>query len=338
MRILIVSILLCFSGNGRQFIPKNYNRSDVLPEIYSNCNTRYSTPVTIPFPFNGFLGPGTDFFKEFNEEDERVGKIQVNFRAANKIIMAGITPGLTMPARDITWLLAVAGLLVTGIFGYRSRHTEFFRTAKKSGAIDEGDIIERERFRISRDLHDHIGSSLTRINLLCELAKRNESIEILDKISQTTLEVIQSMDEIVWVINPQNDLLNSLIDYIITYASEYFEGSGINCRFNLPAIFPEEQLRHEFRHNIFLTVKEALNNILKHSGAEEVNVNIIYSGKILEVEITDNGEGFNLVNYLAKGNGLGNMSKRIEDIGGNYSIFSSLNNGTKINIRVPLQG
>lgn len=270
------------------------------------------------------------------------GKYKFFVRAVNAAGIPSVNPAeidfnITPPFWDTTWFMVTAGILLTGFIGGTSRYVGTIKMKKRLKDLERENEIERERARISQDLHDHIGSSLTRIDLLSELAKRNGTDETLDKISGTAKEVIRTMDEIVWVISPQNDLLNNLVDYLIQYANEFFAGSGINCRFNLPEIFPEEPVRHELRHNIFLTIKEALNNVLKHSGAGEVNLNINIEHGSLKVEITDNGKGFNTVKSGHNGNGLNNMGKRIKDLGGKYEISSTENRGTTIKFAVSLK-
>lgn len=323
---------------GRLLILKNYNRDDNLHENYINCNYRVSFASIWSCTEKEFCRIDRGNPNACRKQDNSQGKISNSVLAGNNIIKADYYIAITLPLRGAKGLLIIAGMLLTGFAGYKSRHTGAFYMKKKFNALKKGNVIDKERLRISQDLHDHIGASLTRINLLCELGKRNKSGEILDKISQTTLDVIKTMDEIVWVISPQNDLLNNLVDYIIQYANEFFDGSGIKCRFNLPAIFPDEYVRHELRHNIFLTIKEALNNILKHSEADEVNLYINLINDLLEVEISDNGKGFDRSKSEKNGNGLNNMGKRITDLGGMYEISSKQNGGTKIKFMVSIKG
>src|SRR6185369_13662525 len=137
--------------------------------------------------------------------------------------------------------------------------------------------LERERSRIARDLHDDLGSLLTRISLLSGLLQQEKDnptqVEAnAVKITQSANQTVRALEEIVWAVRPGSDSLQSLVEYIAHFANELFEGAGAKCRLDLPHDLPPRPLPPEVRHNIFLVVKEALTNALKHSGADEVRV------------------------------------------------------------------
>jgi signal transduction histidine kinase len=200
--------------------------------------------------------------------------------------------------------------------------------------------MERERERISRDMHDEIGSSLTKISIISELLKKNlpGSGEInaqLEEISQSSRGTITNISEIIWAINPNYDSLEDLISYLNNYASGFLEGTRIKYLFCGPEVLPDLKLSSEQRRNVFLTVKEALNNALKYSEAVLITLEIEVSESSICIRIKDNGKGF-CPNDKKTGNGLRNMRKRIEESGGDISIDSITGSGTIVQIVLAL--
>lgn len=195
---------------------------------------------------------------------------------------------------------------------------------------------QEERDRISADMHDELGSGMTAIRLMSEIArnkmKENTPVEI-EKISHSADEVLNKMNAIIWSMNSGNDTVDNLISYIRSYALEYFESTPIYCRVMIPERIEKIEVSGDKRRNIFLCVKETLNNAMKHSGATELKINIAIKDK-LEIFITDNGVGIDLQRLRQFGNGLKNISKRMESIGGTYKIEN--HNGTITILSLPL--
>jgi ligand-binding sensor domain-containing protein/signal transduction histidine kinase len=195
--------------------------------------------------------------------------------------------------------------------------------------------IEQLRIQIAADLHDDVGSRLTKVAMVTELVDRETSPADITKahiqnISRTTREIIQAMDEIVWTINPKNDTIDNLANYIFQYAQDYFQNTSVRCRMDLPPRLPDFPMPTEQRHNIFMAVKEALNNVLKHAGATEVRISLAVTNSTLTVVITDNGLGFSDGPGSAAGNGLLNMRERLEHIGGRLALDTQPGGGTRI--------
>src|SRR5262249_31717987 len=139
----------------------------------------------------------------------------------------------------------------------------------------------------------------------------------------TSRELLKTMDEIVWVVNPRNDTLENLAAYLSHYAVEYFQNTSIACELKLPADIPHHPLSSEARHNMFLTFEEALNNVLKHSAAGKVRVEMAVTALEFELKITDDGRGFDVTAAAQVpagtgrgGNGLKNMQQRLAAVGG----------------------
>jgi signal transduction histidine kinase len=195
---------------------------------------------------------------------------------------------------------------------------------------------QEERNRISVDMHDELGSGMTAIRLMSELAKakmKENSPAEIDRISDSANDVLNKMNAIIWSMNSGNDTLGNLVSYIRSYAMEYFENTPINCRVTIPEHIEEKELTGDKRRNIFLCVKETLNNALKHSAASEIVISI-ETNRQLKITISDNGKGIDLQRLRQFGNGLKNIQNRMTTIGGAFSIEN--NNGTVTTLVLPL--
>ncbi len=189
---------------------------------------------------------------------------------------------------------------------------------------------QQERNRISADMHDELGSGVTAIRLMSEIVKtrmKENTLPEIEKISQSANELLNKMNTIIWTMVSSNDTIESLIAYIRAYAVEFFENTPIECYFDLPSSMIPHDLSGEKRRNIFLSVKEALNNVLKHSHASKVTITIAVENRLI-IEIADNGIGIDLDNVRKFGNGLQNMKKRIASIAGECRIEN--HQGTKM--------
>ena len=244
-------------------------------------------------------------------------------------------------------LIAASGGLAW--FGTRRRMRRKLERARQQRDI------ERERARIARDIHDDLGAHLTRITMISESARMDSDLGHLEraatgleKIYDISRELTRRMDEIVWAVNPRHDTLESLVNYLEKFAQDFLTTAGIRCRLDLPMHFPEWRLTAEMRHNLFLACKEALHNVVKHSGASEARLRLMVKARSFELVIADNGHGFlpeskrqnalEGASRLSSGNGLENMHRRLSAIGGSCRIASTVQKGTEIVFSVPLQG
>jgi signal transduction histidine kinase len=179
-----------------------------------------------------------------------------------------------------------------------------------------------ERNRISADMHDELGSGVTAIRLMSEIVKSKMKDQVfpeIEKISNSANELINKMNTIIWTMTSSNDSVENLVAYIRSYAVEFFENTSIDCYFSMPAAIPHHEINGEKRRNMFLSVKEALNNVLKHSQSSVVKINVSVSDK-LTIEIQDDGVGINMEKLRKFGNGLHNMKKRMASIDGEFEI------------------
>jgi signal transduction histidine kinase/ligand-binding sensor domain-containing protein len=212
------------------------------------------------------------------------------------------------------------------------------RIRKEQIGFERQQAIEKERTRIATDMHDDLGAGLSRIKFLSDTIGMKKQLqqpveEEISNISNYASEMIGKMGEIVWALNEKNDSLSDLLSYTRSYAVEYLLSNGIECQVSAPDEFPSLFVSGEFRRNIYLTIKEALHNIVKHAQAEKVMIGIEID-KELTITIQDNGSGFDIRNIRPFSNGLNNMQKRMRDIQGSLEIIQK--KGTYIILTVPL--
>jgi len=204
-------------------------------------------------------------------------------------------------------------------------------------SMEKQQAVERERTRIAADMHDDLGAGLSTIRFLSEKVKRNSFSEVtrddIEKMQTTSNELIDKMNEIIWTMNEKNDSLENLVFYTRSYAMDYCVENNLDCTFNLPEDIPSVPLTGEIRRNIFLTIKESLHNVVKHAFAKKVEITMNTS-KNLDISIRDDGKGIFKKTNEEAGNGLRNMQKRIESIGGTMTIQNE--NGVTVNLHIPL--
>jgi signal transduction histidine kinase len=201
--------------------------------------------------------------------------------------------------------------------------------------------LERERTRIARDIHDDLGGSLTEIGYLGALATRDcrsleDAREQIVRITERTRELARRLDETVWAVNPKNDTPAQLASYLCRFAREFLEPTAIRCRLDVASSLPEATLTAEVRHSVFLVVKEALNNAVKHSAAAELWLRLTLRDGAMIIEVSDDGRGFRVDASREGGNGLRNMGARMDELGGHLSVRSAPGEGTTVGLRLPL--
>ena len=240
------------------------------------------------------------------------------------------------------WFTALVAAFLLVSVGATVRMVEKRKYQLRLQRAEQERTLERERARIAQDLHDDLGSSLTRLTLLSGLVKADkdnpEQVEVhADKLSHAADQTVRALEEIVWAVRPGSDTLQSLIDYMAHFANELFESNSARCRMDLPSHLPALPLPPEMRHNIFLIVKEALTNALKHSGASEVRVQARLDGSTLQIVVADDGKGFDPAS-IAEGrrNGMGNMRRRAAAMNATFDLQSSPGKGATVMLSVVL--
>jgi ligand-binding sensor domain-containing protein/signal transduction histidine kinase len=214
---------------------------------------------------------------------------------------------------------------------------------RQLSGLRQQQALEKERARIARDIHDQVGASLTQLALLGEMVETDkdspeEAEAHARQISQTARETTRALDEIVWTVNPSNDTLEGLVNYICKHAQDYLSVAGLRYRLDAPAQLPAATISPEARHNVFLAAKEAVTNIVKHARATEASIHLRLDAESFTLEIEDNGRGpAGLKEKAAESrNGMRNMRKRMEDVGGEFSIEPKPSGGTVVRLKAPL--
>lgn len=230
-------------------------------------------------------------------------------------------------------LLSLGALIV--IVSYIARRN----LKEKLLNLEKEQALEKERNRISRDMHDELGSGLTKIAILSEVVKKQlnepeKAKQQLENISASSRELVDNLQNIIWVLNPKNDSLESLSAYVREYALKFFEPFGIDVIFHYQENL-SVKLSEETRHHLFLIIKETFNNIARHAWCNTVTISIRQQADRLELVIEDDGKGFDQNKIRTFGNGIRNMKNRISQVGGIYQIESAPGKGAKTSILVP---
>jgi ligand-binding sensor domain-containing protein/signal transduction histidine kinase len=247
-----------------------------------------------------------------------------------------------------TWFV-VSAALVLGLLGfsfirYRASHVaqrkrieEALLRSREERLVE----LERVRKRIASDLHDDLGSSLTQISLLSEVVQQHLKqkdaavTKPLEMIATSSRELVDSMSDIVWAINPQKDHLSDLAQRMRSHASDLLIAARIEFRFTGPAAGTDIPLGANLRREVFLIFKEGINNLVKHSDATEAQIELSLNQEELFLRVSDNGSGFDTAEEN-EGHGLVSMRTRSDDIGARLEVFSAAKQGTTITLRVPV--
>ena len=193
-----------------------------------------------------------------------------------------------------------------------------------TGGMPAGAAEEEERARIAQDLHDDLGATLTEIRFLSAVKSHDSLVpeatrSQLGEVSEKSRQLVSSLDEIVWAVNPANDSLPSLAAYLRHVAEEFFRNTSVRCRLDVDESLPPVPLTSEVRHNLYLSIREALNNVAKHAQASEAWLRIHWKEQTLIIVLEDNGCGIADAGIVSPGNGLPNMRRRVEKIGGLFA-------------------
>ncbi len=237
--------------------------------------------------------------------------------------------------KNLIILISVSAVLMLVLIGgfsfskYRTRQHQLRELAVL-------ETKESERIRIARDMHDDLGSGLTRISLLSEQVKSQiqksdttSTFSHLDKLTGESRQLTRNLGEIVWTLSPKNDRLPDLAAYIRNHALDFLEEAHINCSFDFPDDIPDLVVNAETRRNVFLCIKEILNNAVKYSKATEVKIHLQTGTNSFSLSVADNGAGFDHT-ALKRVNGLNNMRRRMEDSGATFRFESAPGTGTTL--------
>lgn len=203
--------------------------------------------------------------------------------------------------------------------------------------------IEEERSRISMDIHDEIGAGITRMAMLTDdiaqvwdTPDADYAHQKIAEMESEAYDLVHALDEIVWVVTPGNDTLNNMCDYLEKYVTRYLMQAGIGCRVDIPFDLPDRTVPGPIRHNMFLCVKEAVNNIVKHAKATEAGLCIHLRDDQMTLKISDNGKGITGQTDTRFHRGIEGMKNRMEQIKGSFELYGTPDGGTTVQITLSL--
>lgn len=276
------------------------------------------------------------------------GKYQFQILAANlsgkwseemyKIDLAVLPPWWKTPWFIALAIIAVSIIIYTSFRSYYKRQLEKkdLQLREQKLTIEKQEAVQQERIRIAGEMHDDLGSGLTTIKYLSDKALKNvteeNEIENIRKISKESNDLVRNMSEIIWAMNDRFDTLENLVIYIRRYAYEYLESYNLDFSIDIQENIPAIKISGEKRRNVFLVVKEALHNVVKHSQATSALIKVTFDEN-LNIIIKDNGQETSDTNKKNFGNGLHNMQGRMNKIGGSCLFINK--NGWEVNLKMP---
>lgn len=290
--------------------------------LLQGAGKNWSPPTDLPIVNYANIRPGAyRFLVRAIDSEGRIG-------AAPAVVTFQVLAPIWMRWWFIVSAIALAGLLAHG--GYRLRLNRLLE-------------LERVRTRIASELHDDIGSGLTQIAILSEVARRQNpwaDNEHLSRIADLSRELVDGMGELVWALNPQRDQVTDLVQRMRRFASDVLAARGIEFEFYAPAADSDVPIRSDLRRQVYLVFKEAVNNAVRHSACTRAGISISVRDRQFWLDVVDNGHGIAapIHGFNGGGHGLGSMKQRAADMGGALEITSVNGGGTRVSLRVPLSG
>ncbi len=235
------------------------------------------------------------------------------------------------------WFILLAAALSLAIIFFIVRNYFMHKPQQQKALLEKEKALEAERQRIAADMHDDIGAGLSRIRYITAAMKEvsNSNKEEMDKILSLSDESVEKMNEIIWSLNQGNQQLEELIYYTRSQCSEMASNAGMEFICDLPETIPSITLGWKECRNIYLLLKEAVNNAIKHSAATTITIECSIT-KELQFTVADNGKGFNPDTVKRNGNGLLNYKKRVDNLNGSYRLATAPGQGTKLTFSIPL--
>jgi signal transduction histidine kinase len=237
------------------------------------------------------------------------------------------------------WSFVVTSLVVFVLAG--GRYLVWHRMRHEMAQLKNQQALEQERLRIAQDIHDDLGARVTEISLASALAKSKANFPAgasadFDNISTMSRDLVAALYETVWAVNPENDNLDALGNFLCQTINHLCKQAQLLCRFEISDLPANFQVSSHTRHNIVMAVKEAVHNVIKHAHATEITLHVTFERGVLSVSVQDNGCGIK-AGGGPPGDGLNNMKRRLEILGGTCSIESQPNHGTTVQMLVSLR-
>jgi signal transduction histidine kinase len=237
-------------------------------------------------------------------------------------------------------------LCFTAGLSYKSHMWEKEKIRSQERLIDQlkaNELLQSRmqhiRNKIAQDLHDDIGSTLSSISILSDLAMKDNSgrhnLETMSEIKDSSIMLMEKMDDIVWSINPRNDSLENLLTRVRHFATTLFEAKDIDYRIDIQKNIHEVRLPMDYRQHIYLILKEAINNLVKYGRASAASIEVRFDHQHLQLCVRDNGQGFD-PSSPSTGNGISGMYRRASMMNARVTIASTPGQGTSIQLQVDL--
>ena len=256
----------------------------------------------------------------------------------DEVSLAVIVPP---PFWRATWFWGVVLVSITMLVIGSWRYVLWNRMQREVAILKNQQALERERLRIAHDIHDGLGARVTQISMVSSRAQDNQSFPEMarvefDRISKMSRELVAALYETVWAVDPDNDNLDELGNYLCQIVNQLCDQAQFRCRFYVVDLPHDVQVSSQTRHNISMAVQEAVHNVIKHARATEVTISIEFTNDLLAITVHDDGRGFNPAGHSA-GNGLANIKQRLSEIGGGCIVESQPGKGTTIQMRVKIK-
>ncbi|EDY20455.1 histidine kinase [Chthoniobacter flavus Ellin428] len=256
--------------------------------------------------------------------------------ASLRIPLIVLAPWWKNPWAQLT--VALAAVASAALLAW---HIARRRVAWQLAELERSQELSQERRRIARDMHDVVGARLTQLTVMHELFAAQETLswktrERLEELTTTARDAVGALDEAVWAINPRNDTLQNIADYLCHAASSYLSPLDIRLRQHAPEAWPEREVGAQKRHQLLLAFKEALQNIVKHAGANLVTLTLRFEDPVMVICLDDNGCGLPPDAAGPEKDGLENMRTRLAAVGGSCVAQTRAEGGTRVEFRLPV--
>jgi signal transduction histidine kinase len=243
-----------------------------------------------------------------------------------------------LPYWQAPWFWAVVAALTAAASALSVRYLARHKMRQAMIHLEQQRALERERLRIAQDIHDDLGARVTEISLLSGMAENNigfseQARTEFCRISLKSRDLVAALYETVWAVNPKNDNLEAIGNYLRQRINSQCTQAQLRCRLHISPLPSHIEMSSRMRHNVSMAAREAMHNVIKHAKASQVTVHISFADMLLTVSIQDDGCGFD-PSASPNGYGLANMKRRLEDIGGSCLIESSPGMGTTARFRL----
>lgn len=273
---------------------------------------------------------------ETQKKESKINLLEQENKVRNLTIKA---QELKIERRNYLMLVFALLLIVLLVMAY------FWKSRQKLKAqLDHEKTIketeETERIRMAKDIHDDLGSGLSKINFLSEIILKKTAIipevqTTTEAVKETAINMIENMRDLIWALNSDNTTIANMISRMREYVTDYLEDYPIQIEYNIPIDLPQIAITKESHRELFMVIKETVNNISKHANASQITFSVKLDAEFLVLTINDNGAGFSETD--TNGNGIRNMKSRITTIDGQFEMHSKKHEGTTVAVSIPLQ-